>query len=127
MGGDVIKFSSCVAQTVAQTFASSTKEQLLLAPCPAAVEERQLQAPQHGGFFISFFTLFCSLKFFSSGNMCGLRAFTAAKGESVTSSAKLSSLCSLLSLRSVRVSTKYHGGPKYKEIDSDSLGEKSAT
>lgn len=50
-----------------------------------------------------------------------------ANSERVTSSAKLSILYSCFVLRSVCVSTKCHGGPKRKEIYSDSLSDNSAT
>lgn len=54
LGGDFIKFSPCLAQTVARIFASGTKEQLLLTMCPAAVLEPLLQASQCGGFYFIF-------------------------------------------------------------------------
>lgn len=81
------------------------------------------------GFFISFFAIFCSLKFSSSGNIVwpAGRHTIGAKSERVTSSAKLSLLYSFLSLHSVHVSTKYQARPKHKEIYSDAPGDNSAT
>lgn len=53
-GGDFIEFFPCLAQTVAQIFASGTKEQLLLTTCPAAVPEPLLQASQCGVLYFIF-------------------------------------------------------------------------